>query len=219
MIRKFLMTIVFFIVLVGTAYAVPITYYFGGTLEQEFGTSPIGTQFNGHFSYDSEAPVESYGMNEWNSWAMYQFTELSLTLNNTTLNFDVTDELLMVFNGGSLNVLEVEVVEWESQMCGLYTSKVILEISDYSGNSFNGTDLPGSGIILSDLEGSRTRLILQGFSSELGGYTSLNMLTYFSATDPATPVPEPATILLLGTGLMGIIGIGRRKTNRIGGNS
>jgi hypothetical protein len=33
----------------------------------------------------------------------------------------------------------------------------------------------------------------------------------FGLTEPIVPVPEPATILLLGSGLIGLAGYGRRK--------
>ena len=32
--------------------------------------------------------------------------------------------------------------------------------------------------------------------------------------DEAAPVPEPSTILLVGTGLLGIIGFGRKRLNK-----
>lgn len=45
----------------------------------------------------------------------------------------------------------------------------------------------------------------------LGGHGGLVFLDGFGTTQPADPVPEPATMLLLGTGLMGLAGFGRKK--------
>jgi hypothetical protein len=38
-----------------------------------------------------------------------------------------------------------------------------------------------------------------------------DVFTEIEIIDPGAPVPEPATMLLLGTGLVGLIGIGRKK--------
>ena len=43
-----------------------------------------------------------------------------------------------------------------------------------------------------------------------------NALFEFSSNDPAVlyPTPEPATMLLLGSGMIGLVGLGRRKLRK-----
>jgi hypothetical protein len=49
------------------------------------------------------------------------------------------------------------------------------------------------------------------FTSQYVGGQTVGTMTSFSASASASPVPEPASLALLGTGLLGIVGIARRR--------
>jgi hypothetical protein len=49
------------------------------------------------------------------------------------------------------------------------------------------------------------------FTSQYVAGQPLATLTSFSASASASPVPEPASLALFGTGLVGLVGIARRK--------
>lgn len=49
------------------------------------------------------------------------------------------------------------------------------------------------------------------FDSKDGSPKSLSHLTLFARLEPTQPVPEPATLLLFGSGILGLAGIVRRK--------
>jgi len=51
------------------------------------------------------------------------------------------------------------------------------------------------------------------FTSQYPPGQPVGTMTSFSASASASPVPEPASLALLGTGLLGIVGIARRSLN------
>ena len=59
MIRKSLFVSLLLTALIGTANAVPVTYYFSGALNDPFGNLVVGTLFNGSFSYDDSQPLNT----------------------------------------------------------------------------------------------------------------------------------------------------------------
>ncbi len=93
------------------------------------------------------------------------------------------------------------------------------------GTSFAGlyfvqdnTGEPGWKLINDPLEGIVNANVQVYFQSEIEDYgpNGINGTWQFGSNDPATmhPLPEPTTLLLLGTGLIGLAGIGRKKKKK-----
>ena len=73
-----------------------------------------------------------------------------------------------------------------------------------------------SNIDLSHWESGLARLTF-GLIAEIDGVHSqmgIRDIRIYSYSDNGAPVPEPATILLFGTGLLGIVGISRNRRKR-----
>jgi len=74
------------------------------------------------------------------------------------------------------------------------------------------TDLPGSGHVEFDMTAFQGQTIALDWALIWGGDDSAGSIGSISNIDLAvSPVPEPATLLLIGSGLAGLVGLQRKK--------
>ncbi len=81
-----------------------------------------------------------------------------------------------------------------------------------------GTDyLSGSSVIVDELllaPGAAMNLTLQFPNSHFGGLIEDGATLQGTYSGSLAPVPEPGTVLLLGAGLLGIVGLGRKRLHK-----
>src|SRR5215469_1592585 len=182
----------------GNSYFVHTTSFGGGD------GSLIFTNALGPFTY-SNAESQNSVPNSWPSWNAPPFSE-SATLN---VLWNQGFSYLAIFVSGSFNSIGFELQPNISQV----------ELISVDFNSSTGSFLT----ITQNLDGSGGALLFAAQDNTPGAYITSVAIYDWALDDFATaqwragnsPVttPEPGTLLMLGSGLIGVLGIFRRKVN------
>lgn len=163
--------------------------------------------------------VTSHVLTVTNSF-LIQDVSVSLDLQHTFFA-----DLLMTVEGPNGNVITLTetTVGNDNFVAGeiyTWTDSAAAPLSALPGNSDipGGTFLPATGTFAglfggSDAQGDWVLTITDRFNGDRG--TLFNWTLDIEPVDPIDPVPEPGTLLLLGTGLIGVIAYSRRRQMRI----
>lgn len=199
----FVVTILFWI---PSANAVLFEYEFEGDITYAFDNS--GTiDFSSTSTYFGTLSYETSGASDttWDpTWGNYDgvIQEFNVTIGTSTFSL----------SSSGTNYIKVIDRSWDhldfyADLLGpsaIGTQMAGLELSDQSGTALSSDALPTS-IDFSDFNSPR-RLILGNSDSDF--FMNGSNLTKFQ---PVSPVPEPSTIVLMGLGLVGLAGYGRKK--------
>jgi len=209
-----------------TARAYPVTFYFEGNInnvDSELSVLLNDTQtISGYYTFQSDAPAYSSGSNyayyyanglkakvKEGSTEAYSFestgTDTDISVNNDSPVKDGYSVYSHNGTGTSFPGLTFNIFHWQ--------------IGDLDKNVFSDASLPTSPPDLTKFEVNIFDLYLEIVDDDeykaQGNITKLYMLDHhLPGTPPTQGVPEPSTLLLIGTGLVGLAIRGKKKIRK-----
>lgn len=149
------------------------------------------------FLANSGAQASTYSLGPLTAAPTIQFVQITPGIFTDTFNFSIStvSDLAASATNHSLYFLSLSMLDISGFSMSIFDSSGLISGPTGSGISVTNFSLPAGSSYFAQVSGTATGLS--------GGAYSIAML--------ASPVPVPAAVWLLGSGLIGLVGVARRK--------